>query len=554
MPLSLQLKVVSLYDNTLPSKTPTEIQQLPPTPQVMYLLGGAGGDIGEKSRKPQVQFAVGSQDQSSSNLDVQSTSFDIQEIKEENDCGHAVKILFSNTNKSEVNFGYYYPTSGINIYASSAQLKFSNLYTGFANSKTAGTNLSNGNTVNDFTVLTNGTETISVVQDTELGLNKNYLVLNGSTIGDTCTKFLVKNVTNASNDTTSLLNVFVSELDVNDGYVSYISSGTILKTITSGTVTITIETGKLFSNGDQIIVGYINNDYFNVYGTVTSYNSATGSLSFLYEGANPERINLSVGSFVTINTIYKWQIDHSNCISTTWTDSTASTYSSLREAYATNNIFGFRFKHKRSKTNNNISDYNNIITWTRDNFTQEFTDINGNVDYQRRILNNDINGDSTFRYDRIGNRDYLKSQYNSLSQLISKNKFSIVYNGFYQYNNKYKYFHGYYRNNVEDLLLQNYMLSDPKNYKITVGSGAFKDTSNNFRPYFIHKLYEVLSYRNLQDLNTGSPQRIIIDYLIDKYKEKAFFSNNAEIQTSKDIYYSQVDRPNIFGKIRKIIS
>jgi hypothetical protein len=67
-------------------------------------------------------------------------------------------------------------------------------------------------------------------------------------------------------------------------------------------------------------------------------------------------------------------------------------------------------------------------------------------------------------------------------------------------------------------------------------------------------LYEVLCYKNLQYLNTGQPQSIIVDYLIQKYKEKTFFGNNTEIQTADDIYYSQVDRPNIFGKVRKIVS
>jgi|LakMenEpi03Aug12_release.lakeMendotaPanAssembly.Ray.scaffolds.fasta_scaffold03053_6 hypothetical protein len=555
MPLNLQLKVVSLYDSFLPSKTASALQLLPATPQVMYLIGGGGGDAGEKSRKPQIQFAVGSQDQSSSFLDVQTSSFYIQDIKEENDCGHALKIVYDNSNKSEINFGYINPASEVNIYNSSAQLKFANLYSGVADSKTAGVNLSNGASVNDFTILTNGTETVSVVQDTELNLNKNYISLNGSTVGDTCSKFLIKNFSSASSDTTSLLNVFVNEIDVNDGYVSYIDSGTILNTVTSGTITITIETGKLFSAGDVVIVGNIYNDDDNVYGTVTSYNSGTGLLSFTFEGAGRIfRSNLSAGSFVTILYIYKWSNDRSHCISTTWTDSETSTYSSLREAYSAGNIYGFRFKHKRSKTNNNISDYNNTITWTRDNMQQFFDSSGVVIDLQRLIAYNGVYGDPTFTYDRVGNRNYLKSQYDSLSQLISKNKFSIIYNGFYQFNKQFKYFHGYYKNNVESNLLQNNMLTDPKNYKITVGSGAFKDASNNFRPYFTHKLYEVLSYRNLQDLNTGNPQKIIVDYLIEKYKQKAFFGSSVEIQNSKDIYYSQVDRPNLFGKIRKIIS
>ena len=69
------------------------------------------------------------------------------------------------------------PTSGVNIYSSSNQLPFSSLNSGVAQSQTAGTNLTNGTSVNNFSILTNGTETVSVIEDTELGLNKNYLDL-----------------------------------------------------------------------------------------------------------------------------------------------------------------------------------------------------------------------------------------------------------------------------------------------------------------------------------------------------------------------------------------
>ena len=52
--------------------------------------------------KPKIQFSLGldADSQSSSPLDVQTNGpYYIQEIKEENDCGHAIKILYSNTNK-----------------------------------------------------------------------------------------------------------------------------------------------------------------------------------------------------------------------------------------------------------------------------------------------------------------------------------------------------------------------------------------------------------------------------------------------------------------------
>lgn len=550
MSFESSLKIVSLYDNNLPKLNADAITNLPEKTQILELFGGKGGDIGEKSYKPQIEFKQGVGTPNSA-LDVQTdegSRFYGKEIKDENDCGHAIKIIQNSSNKSQVNIGYINPTSGINIYSSSEQLKFANLYSGVA---TIATTYTDGSAVGNFTVETNGTEGIQTILDTDLGLNKYYFDLSGGSSGDTCSKFLIKSVSNASTDTTSLLNVFVNEIDVNNNYVSYIDSGNISNTA-SGSITITIETSKAFASGDSVIIGSISNDNDYIFGNVTAYNSATGVLTFTFIGSSIKRVNLPVGSFVTILKIYQWLIANtetfSHCISTTWTDTTASDYYYLREAYSSVALTGFRFKHKRSKTNNNILDYKNQFTWFKNSYKKEFSAS----DLQVLMVNNSASGDPNFNFDRVGNRQYLKSQYIGVPELIKKNKFSIMYNGFYQYNSKYKYFHGYYRNNIEDLRVQDSMLSDPKNYLITTGCGAYRYDINNFRPYFSHRLYEILSYRNLQDLNTGNPQKIIVDYLIDKYKQKALFGSS-EIQNNKDIYYSQVDRPNIFGKVNKFI-
>lgn len=549
------LKTVSLYDNDLPKINANDKQKYPKKTQVVNLIGGVGGDIGEKSYKPVVEFYEGLGTENSV-LDIQNDSiskFLTTEINSENDCGHAIKIIQDSSNKSQVNIGYINPTSGINIYSSSEDLKFANLYSGVA---TTATSYSNGNTVLDFIVRTNGTEQIQTILDTENGLNKYYFDMSGGSVGlDTCSKFLTKNVTSAT-DATSLLNVFVSEIDMNNTYVSYIDDGFISKNVTSGSITITIEAAKAFLNGDEIIIGDINNDNNYIFGIVTSYNIGTGILTFTFAGASPNRVDLFVGSFVTIYRAYLWFVSNaetlSHCISTTWSASSSPSYSDLREAYTAANAFGFRFKYKRSKTNNNILDYKNQFTWFKNSYVKTFNDSPTFSDFQRFIQSGGASGDPEFKFDRIGNRSFLKNQYSGLPDFIRKNKFSILFNGFYPYNNTFKYFHGYYRSIFNMTRLHSTMLTDPKNYLVTVGSGAFKDNNLNFKPYFSHKLYEVLSYRNLQDLNTGNPQRIIVDYLISKYKEKAFFGSS-EIQNNKDIYYSQVDRPNIFGKINKFV-
>ncbi len=544
MPLNLPNRIVSLHDVSLPLQPPNA--DLPKNPQLMNLIGGAGGDAGEKSYKPKIQFSLGldADSQSSSPLDVQTyPAYYTQEIKEENDCGHAIKILYSNTNKSEVNIEYLNPTSGINIYSSSSQLPFSSLNSGVAQSKTAGTNLTNGTSVNNFSILTNGTETVSVIQDTELGLNKNYLDLTSSNVGDIGTKFLKLNVSSAT-DADSIYNVFVSEIDVNQGYVSYITSliskDSLSNTATT-TVTILIQSTKLFSNGDIIRVQDLTDSSNFAIGTVSSYTSSNLVVVFNIQDTKGQFLkkDLPVGSSVFIEA-------SSNCISTFFTESAyTETVETLRGKFNTQQMYGLRFKHERQITNNNISDYNNRLSYVSNNFSQTSAETELNL--------RKLQGDPNFDVYRIGDRDYLKSQYVGRDQLISKNKFSIISYGFYKQNNVFNYFQGHYKNIKIYPTAFPSLLSDPKSFLFILGVSSYNN-QGVYKPYYTHKLYEVLCYKNLQYLNTGQPQSIIVDYLIQKYKEKAFFGNNTEIQTAGDIYYSQVDRPNIFGKVRKIVS
>lgn len=551
MPLNLPNRIVSLHDVSLPLQPPNA--NLPKNPQLMNLIGGAGGDAGEKSYKPKIQFSLGedADSQSSSPLDVQTfTPYYTKEIKEENDCGHAIKILYSNTNKSEVNIEYLNPTSGINIYLSSNQLPFSNLYSGVAQSKTAGTNLTNGTSVNNFSIFTNGTETVSVVQDTELGLNKNYLDLTSPNYGDVGTKFVKLNISSAT-DADSIYNVFVSEIDVNQGYVSYITSSILQSSLSytaTTTLTISIQSSKLFSNGDVIKVQDLTDSSNFVVGTVSSYASTNLVVVFDQQNKNGQFLkkDLPVGSSVFIEQINNWDKNFSNCISTFFTDSSnIETVDTLRNRFNVPLLNGLRFKHQRQITNNNIIDYINRFSYISNNFSQ--------TSAETELAIRNVKGDPNFDVYRIGNRDYLKSQYVGRDQLISKNKFSIISYGFYKQNNVFNYFQGHYKNIKIYPTAFPSLLSDPKSFLFILGVSSYNN-QGVYKPYYTHKLYEVLCYKNLQYLNTGEPQSIIVDYLIQKYKEKAFFGNNTEIQTADDIYYSQVDRPNIFGKVRKIVS
>ena len=552
MPLNLPNRIVSLHDVSLPSQPSNA--DLPKNPQLMNLIGGAGGDAGEKSYKPKIQFSLGldADSQSSSPLDVQTNGpYYIQEIKEENDCGHAIKILYSNTNKSEVNIEYLNPTSGVNIYSSSNQLPFSSLNSGVAQSQTAGTNLTNGTSVNNFSILTNGTETVSVIEDTELGLNKNYLDLTSSNVGDVGTKFLKLNVSSAT-DADSIYNVFVSEIDVNEGYVSYITSSILKSSLSytaATTLTVSIQSSKLFSNGDIVRIQDLTDNSNFAIATVSSYSSTNLVVVFDIQEPKTDKFlkkDLPVGSSVSINQINNWDKDFSNCISTFFTDSSnTETVSTLRNKFNVPLANGLRFKHQRQVTNNNIIDYNNRLSYISNNFSQ--------TSAETELTLRNVKGHPDFDVYRIGNRGYLKSQYVGRDQLISKNKFSIISYGFYKQNNVFNYFQGHYKNIKIYPTAFPKLLSDPKSFLFILGVSSYNN-QGVYKPYYTHKLYEVLCYKNLQYLNTGQPQSIIVDYLIQKYKEKAFFGNNTEIQTADNIYYSQADRPNIFGKVRKIVS
>jgi len=551
MPLNLPNRIVSLHDVSLPSQ-PSNVN-LPKNPQLINLIGGAGGDAGEKSYKPKIQFSLGVDSQSSSPLDVQTeTPYYVKEIKEENDCGHAIKILYSNTNKSEVNIEYLNLTSGVNIYLSSNQLPFSSLNSGVAQSKTAGINLTNGTSVNNFSILTNGTETVSVIEDTELGLNKNYLDLTSSNYGNVGTKFVKLNVSSAT-DADSIYNVFVSEIDVNQGYVSYITSSispSSLSYVATTNLTVSIQSSKLFSNGDVVRIQDLTDNFNFAIGTVSSYSSTNLVVVFNKQDKNGQFLknNLPIGSSVSIESVNNWESTNnfSNCISTFFTDSAnTETASTLRGKFNTELMHGLRFKHQRQTTNNNIIDYNNRLSYISNNFSQ--------TSAETELTLRKVQGHPDFDVYRIGNRDYLKSQYVGRDQLISKNKFSIISYGFYKQNNVFNYFQGHYKNIKIYPTAFPKLLSDPKSFLFILGVSSYNN-QGVYKPYYTHKLYEVLCYKNLQYLNTGQPQSIIVDYLIQKYKEKTFFGNNTEIQTAGDIYYSQADRPNIFGKVRKIIS
>ena len=65
------LKIVSLYDNALPQLNRSAIDKLPAKTQMLELFGGKGGNIGEKSYKPLIEFKEGAGTPNSA-LDVQT--------------------------------------------------------------------------------------------------------------------------------------------------------------------------------------------------------------------------------------------------------------------------------------------------------------------------------------------------------------------------------------------------------------------------------------------------------------------------------------------------
>lgn len=548
MPFNESNKCVSLYNaETVPSISSSQRNTIDKYAYLMKLTGGQAGGLGEKSYKPKVELFFG---QIVNGFDIETNPPTLASIslKEENDCGYAIKIVEDVNNLSQININYINSNSGINIYSTNSKLAFETLYTGNA-SHISPTTLSNGYVLNDFTVFTNGSEQISVVQDTDLGLDKNYLDFTPSSNGDYGTKF-IKHATNisASNaQVDSMFNVFVSEIDVNDGYISYIVNDLSKSSLSaSANVTVEIEASKLFDVGDIIRIQDKDNINNYIVGTVVSYSSPNLTFSF----TNKETIltdKLDAGSPIFINGINEWKAlaGYSNCLSTCFTDENdTETANSLRSRYTAANAIGFRYKHIRTKTNNSIIDYSNRISFTNNSFN-EIT--SSKTPQLTRAI-----GDETINFERIGNRSYVKSQYNGKSSLINKNKFSIISYGFYKVNGIYRYFNGYYKTfSLNPTSFTEHFLTNPRQFLLTAGCSTLFATDGTYRRYFTHKLYEILSYRNIENLQSLQPCNIIIDNLIQKYQQKAFFSPS-EIQSNYDIYYSKVDRPNIYGKVNTI--
>jgi len=548
MPFNEFNDVASYYGNELPSIDTKTVNNFPTTAQILKLEGGKPGDLGEKSYKPIVSFCQGSVSDGGDAL-INKTIHKIN-IKTENDCGYALKIKQDANNKSEVNIGYINPSSGINIYLSSNDLQFTKLISGSTETSSV---YNNGNAIKDFTVNTNGVSTISSVLDSELNLNKYYLDMND---GADCSKFLTATISDSSSGTpsisealTDLLNVYVVETDVNDGYLSYTTEE---KTFTTTSGNINIESGKSFAAGDIIRIQYTNIETNFIIATVISNVGTLLSFNNIVYPKDSNKSKILLGSFVTINAVWSWNDNlitpNSHCISYTRTPSAlqAQNNDTFKSYFSSTNKPGFRLLYKKEKTNL-IQECRNEMKWMRDLFSDVGVEFIG----------------KSFATNRITNRDYIRSQYAGKSQLINKNKFSILFNGFYSTSNPNQpvYFNGYYGNktysdsrvSVKDSIIGS-IVTDSSNVEIIIGNGSFRvDPSVNvYRRYFTMKLYEVLVYKNIAGLSTARPQRIICDYLTSKYKNKTFF-DTSEIQTDAPIYYSQADRPNIFGKVQKII-
>lgn len=555
MPFNESNDVASYYVNLLPPIDDTTRQKLPTTAQILKLEGGKPGDLGEKSYKPIISFFQGSVNDGGDA--VKGKDIHTINIKSENDCGFALKINQDANNKSEVNIGYINPSSGINIYLSSNNLQFTKLISGSVESSTS---FADGSVVKDFTVSTNGTSLISSVLDTDLGLNKYYFDMNDG-ITD-CSKFLTATISDSSSGTpsiaetlTDLLNVYVVETDVNDAYLSYIYANQefIKSTLTNPTTaTVFIEPSKYFSTGNVVRIQESTVKY--IIGTITGYSSVTGQLDInnisMPSGSSIKKLTLALGSFVTINEIYDPALKDltSHCVSITSTLETNAN-NVFKNYFRASGTAGFRFTYQKEKTNI-ISESRNQFSVYSDGFMSSFKEVSDPRFFFPRLQNF-----VKFKTDRITQRDYIRSQYSGAkSVLIRKNKFSILFNGFYSggRDNTSNYFNGSY-GNVIGVMPDVNLLKNNNDVKILIGNGAELEPNGSYSPYFTMKLYEALVYKNIAGLSTGKPQRIICDYLVSKYKNKAFF-DSSEIQTDAPIYYSQADRPNIFGKVQKIIS
>lgn len=513
-----------------------------------YLLrvqGGNGGNFGEKGYKGELFFSK-TRINDIQNITVNSlnfSNFNYSTIGEESDAGYAIRQINDAQNSCNLTIAPYSPVSSLNIYASGAYLKFNDLYSGVASSATA---LNDGDSFGDFVVLTS--TSITPILDSSLSLNKYYLPLHDP---QTILKrsLLVNNAANPSSTRTSdsFENVFifyVLETDILDQYWTFSVSDFNCSTSS----VIEVDDVGSFQNGDRIRISHPLGFYYAEYDidsvsapNITVLSSDKVEINF----PSSTEVLFPVGSPITVvnkkqtsDSAYSRLTDSSifATISETHTLSKNS-YTPLFENRASNYGFSATVSKSVSSSDKELS---NALTVQSD-----------------ACFANSFPQSINYVSDRVFSRQYSQDQYGADSTKLAiknKTKLSLLYHGLQKRNNQYYYVCG-----NETKLLKNQLLPSQDGSLINFLNGnanyllvgaPVSVAGSDLRLYSSLKLYEVLVYHNLDFRSSFNPIELIKTSLIQKYKERLFFSPSVEIQSS-DMYYSKTDRINILGKVKK---
>ena len=509
-----------------------------PFSSLVILQGGQGGSFGEKSFKPKVILAEANIVSSELTLDSSQISnyYSTTEIKTENDCGYAIDFKTDASNQCDFNIGEYSPYDNLNIYNASQILPFSDLYTGGVSSATS---LSNGSTVGSFTLITDPYgDPLTPTLDSELNLNKYYLELrNSSTIEDA---YYLQKAINFSDVNTSVFVFYVAQTDLVSGYATY-NTGVININATTAN-----PTGGFFDTlidvGDMVYISHPSG-YYGVEAKITAKNGTTNIYTFNVEKSNnvpPNQVIFPVGSSVSI-------IDatSSNKLSI-WNENPPSNIDLYNDLYS-NAAYGLQYNIAKKVTTNHKEIFNSVFF---------------NAD--KKLFSDQASAQIIqASFERIGNRTYMQDQYGTnviKNQIKNKSKFNIFYHGFERLISKNNtdttqavttYSCG---SDTSPFVSQAQVDQDVigslqqagKTVKLIVGSPIKKINNLNTRCYYSNKIYEVLIYI---DLKSSDIEKVLLG-LSKKYSQKTSFSSPVEFQ-STDMYYSETDKINILGKIKK---
>lgn len=509
-----------------------------PFSSLVILQGGQGGSFGEKSFKPKVILAEANIVSSELTLDSSQISncYSTTEIKTENDCGYAIDFKTDASNQCDFNIGEYSPYDNLNIYAASQILPFSDLYTGGVSSSTP---LSHGDAIGSFTLITDPGAPwyLTPTLDTELNLNKYYLELrNSSDINDA---FYLQKAINFSDVNTSVFVFYVAQTDLVSGYATY-NTGVIDITTTNP------PTGGFFDTlidvGDIVYISHPSG-YYGVEAKITAKNGTTNIYTFNVEKSNnvpPNQVIFPVGSSVSI-------IDatSSNKLSI-WNENPPSNIDLYNDLYS-NAAYGLQYNIAKKVTTNHKEIFNSVF------FTVD----------KKLFSDQTTPQEISASFERIGNRTYMQDQYGTdvvKNQIKNKSKFNIFYHGFERLISKNNtdttqaittYSCGsdtspfVFQSQVNQDIIGS-LQKDGKTVKLIVGSPIKKINNLNTRCYYSNKIYEVLIYI---DLKSSDIEKVLLG-LSKKYSQKTSFSSPVEFQ-STDMYYSETDKINILGKIKK---